>query len=311
MNKLTLVLMTWNTSHLLGRTLETLCNQTIGDGWDLLVIDDKSDDDVQVVLDPFVDRLPITYVRLEHDMGMRGNTFAINYGIEWADSNVVMWSTPEVMLPPGALDAAYSTVMTDLFTPKFVTIPSHGLTHRLQMEIDDSMWQEDIHNIKELVAQVPPNAFESKWFYLNFYHDGRVDLGTKRKSYGNNQTVAVNKGIWMDKIGKFPYFLDYGSDDPWISGERRKKGYKDITLWEHEGYHQWHTKCQYWMAQGKAPNWNKWGHTMSNILNDPKVPSGGTCKIWDGGRHDQMTEAEIESALCQRDLVESSGFQAK
>jgi len=271
--------MCWNTAYLLPRTLYTLRDQGIDD-WELLIIDDKSEDDVKAVVDQFPD-LPIKYHRLEHDMGMRGNTFSLNYGIEHAVGDVMMWSTPEVMLPPGTLRAAYDTANCN--KKLFVTIPSHGLSYDRQMLIDTVDWKTDIRNIDALIVGAAPDSIPSVWFYGNFYKDGRIDIGVRRTNYGNNQTVAVNRTLWNSTIGKFPYFLDYGSDDPWICEERKAKGYTDITLWDYASYHQWHMPLGYWMALGKAPNWNKFGHTTSNIMNDPRVSSGGTCKKWDRG----------------------------
>ena len=47
--KLSLILMTYNTSHLLARTLQTLRQQALDD-WELIVIDDNSEDDVEGTL---------------------------------------------------------------------------------------------------------------------------------------------------------------------------------------------------------------------------------------------------------------------
>ena len=306
--KLTLMLMCWNTAHLLARTLVTLQNQDIDD-WELLILNDKSDDDVELICNTYGKDLPIKYHYLDHDMGMRGNTFAINYGIKHSIGDVVMWSTPEIMLPRGALSFAYASARH--LDKVFVTIPSHGLTSRLQLKLDTVDWKDSLKNIDTLLEGVPYNVFEQQWFNNNFYIDGRKDLCVRRQEFGNNQTVAVNRHLCLDTVGKFPYFLDYGTDDPWVGGERTRKGYTVVTLWDYAGYHQWHPNCQYWMAQDKAPNWNKWGHTISNIMNDPLIPKGGTCEIWDGGSHDQMTfhDRKIVSELMP--LVEQVGFISK
>jgi len=310
--KLTLFLMVWNTSHLMARTLETLKKQTIDD-WELLIIDDNSEDDVQKVLQENGDGLPIKYHRLEHDMGMRGNTFSLNYGLEHATGDVVMWSTPEVMLPPRALERAYEeNIYTDQLM--WVTVPSHGLTAEIQLLIDTVDWRSDIDNIKHLLDDVPEDHWNSVWFNLNFHANGRLSQPSRQemgKEYGNNQTVAVMREQFIQEIGTFPYFLDYGSDDPWISRVRKEHGYRDLTLWDQEAYHQWHPTCQYWMAQGKAPHWNKWGHSTVNILGDSRVPEDGTCNIWDAGKTDSLTDDEKQRALSQRDVVVATGFRYK
>lgn len=307
---LSLSLMVWNTGHLLARTLETLQRQDFEGDWELHIIDDCSEDDIPLIVEQHGQGLPIKYHRLDHCFGMRGNTVSLNHALSVSTGDVVMWSTPEVMLPPGALRAMYGTLVSRKNERLFVTIPSHGLTSDVQLRIDEVDWRSNVHAIKSLLAGTRPDDFDSKWFYRNFYAEGRVDLPHK-KSYGNNQTVGVLRESWMDTVGPFPLFLDYGSDDPWIAGIRKSKGYETVTLWDHEAYHQWHAPIGYWIAQGKAPNWNKHGHTMCNLLRDPVVPAGGTCVIWDNGSHEQMSQEEIREALLIQEIVHVTGFRRR
>ena len=307
--KLSLILMCWNTSHLLERTMHTLAQQTLDD-WELIVVDDMSQDDVEAVFDRH--ELPVqkVYFRLHHDLGMRGNTASINHGVKSARGDVVMWSTPEVMLPPGALEAAYRTIQERPDDLLWVTVPSHGLSKELQPLIDTVDWRTDVHNIKKLVSDTPPDHWDSIWFHLNFYHGGNRD-GSRRSQYGNNQTVAVDRAQWLEHIGSFPLFADYGTDDPWISGKRNSEGYEDVTLWDQEAYHQWHPPCQFWMALGCAPNWNANGHTIARLSDDDRVPEGGTCETWDKGSHDKLTDAQIRDMLSLANIVTDTGFRYK
>lgn len=307
--KLSLILMVWNTSHLMARTLHTLQGQTITDEWELLIVDDMSMDDVRETIAEHGDGLPVKYHRLEHDHGMRGNTASINFGIERARGEIVMWSTPEVMLPPDALRRVCEVHDGRSGEKLFVTIPSHGLTANVQLRIDTVDWHSDVHSIKSLLDGVSFDHWDSVWFHLNFYEHGRPDTGKQKREYGNNQTVAVNRHVWLSTIGSFPLFLDYGSDDPWLLDERRRHGFRDVTLWDQEAYHQWHAHSQYWMAQGFAPNWNMRGHTIKNVANDPRVPQGGTCTIWDGGNRSKLTEEEAQRALGIHDAVVATGFK--
>jgi hypothetical protein len=176
-------------------------------------------------------------------------------------------------------------------------------------------WRSDIHNIKKLVKETDPEEWDSLWFHFNFNESGRRDWKSKQEAglqFGHNQTVAVHRKTWMDKVGHFPLYCDYGSDDPWVANKRGNRGYTDFTLWEHEAYHQWHATMQYWIALGKAPNWNRHGHTTSNVADDPIVPDGGTCEIWDGGDTASFSEKETEAEiLALRDLVYATGFRPK
>ena len=307
--KVSLILMVWNTSHLMKRTLETLKQQTMpAKDWELIIVDDNSLDDVEGTLNEHGKGLPIRYYRLDHSMGMRGNTVSLNYGIRKAQGNVVMWSTPEVMLAPHTLDAVYETHLADQDKALWVTVPSHGLTQDLQMKIDTVDWRDDVHNIKQLVDGVDPDHWDSVWFHLNYFEHG-CTYNAPSKNYGNNQTVAVVRWRWESTIGRFPYFCDYGSDDPWIADERRKHNFKDVTLWSQEAYHQWHIHGKYWIAQDLAPYWNHNSHTIDNLLGDPLVPVGGTCEIWDQGVRTGLSRGERQEALMSKDAVDATGFR--
>lgn len=309
--KLSLILMCWNTSHLLKRTIHTLSQQTMDD-WELILIDDNSQDDVWGAVKLYQDDIKIHYHRLEHDFGMRGNTASINYGLDQAQGHVVMWSTPEVMLPMNALRAAYDVLTQRPDELLWVTVPSHGLSIDVQLLIDSVPWHENVHAIKQLVGMTRPEDWDSVWFNLNFYEHGRRDGKSKRElgiPYGNNQTVAVVRETFLSSIGTFPGFNDYGSDDCWVSSERKKAGYRDITLWDQEAYHQWHPPCQFWMALGNAPNWNARGHSTCNPTGDPRVPEGGTCQTWDQGSTDPLTDEQVADMLKMHEVVTATGFR--
>jgi len=293
--------------------MHTFSRQTMDD-WELIVIDDNSQDDVKGTVMPYMDDLRIRYFRLEHDFGMRGNTASINFGLERAKGDVVMWSTPEVMLPPDALQAAYDVLVQRPDELLWVTIPSHGLSIDVQFLIDSVPWQQDVHRIKQLVGMTNPEDWDSVWFNLNFYENGRRDGKSKRElgiEFGNNQTVAVIRNTFREKIGTFPQFGDYGSDDPWIASERKRAGYRDVTLWDQEAYHQWHPPCQFWMALGNAPNWNAKGHSTSNPTGDSRVPENGTCQTWDQGNTDPLTDEQVADMLKMHEVVTATGFRYK
>ena len=69
------------------------------------------------------------------------------------------------------------------------------------------------------------------------------------------------------------------------------------------------------MAYGKAPNWNLWGHTMVNHYNDPQVPEGGTCMLWDqgqdGGPYRVMTFEEAKGWFPWKKPLIACGFSRK
>ena len=90
--RVSVVMAVWNTSHLLRRTLHTLTQQTYDD-FEVIIIDDNSEDDVQAVVDPYKGRLDIKVHRLEHDIGMRGNTVSFNVGFSLAQGDLILENT--------------------------------------------------------------------------------------------------------------------------------------------------------------------------------------------------------------------------
>ena len=283
MTELSLCLAVWNTSHLLKRSIETYIAQDLDPSrWELIVIDDNSLDDVRGAIAGADKHINIRYVRLEHGDGMRGNTVSFNTAFGMAKGHVLAETTPETMLPRDLLRRLLEPHQSN---PRcFVAMKTYNLTVDGQISIDTVDWRSDLMNMRSLPE------WGSTWTQNN----------VKTVHFGTHQTCSIRREVWFEitKGRGFPLFGDYGSDDPWYAGTRSSCGVQDITLPNDcMGVHQWHPSFQYWMAKGHAPKLNKWAHSMSNYLNDTSgnVPDGGTCMIWDGGSHDQMSQADKDS----------------
>lgn len=278
--KISLCIAVWNTSHLLRRSIYTYLDQYLDpDDWELIVIDDNSDDDVQEAISPADGELNMQYIRLEHSYGMRGNTVSFNTAFAAARAPIIAESTPEILLPPDTLKLLLEP--HEKHERCFVAMKTYNLVPEMQLLIDSQDWRGDVMNISRIPG----------------WDDPYVQNNVKTVHFGTHQTCSIRKEVFYEITdGKgFPLFGDYGSDDPWYSGRRQSHNITDITLPnEHMAVHQWHPPWQYWAAKGRAPNTNKWGHSMSNYMGDKSghVPEGGTCEIWDRGSHEQASEEE-------------------
>jgi hypothetical protein len=278
--EISLCLAVWNTSHLLRRSVQIYLYQDIDpERWEIIVIDDNSQDNVQEAIKPLMGKVNLRYERLEHSYGMRGNTVSFNTAFRMARGHILAETTPESMLPR---DGIRNLLDAHTGNPRcFVALKTYNMTKEMQRIIDTVDWKSDLINISKLPG------WDSPWCQHN------VPI----KHFGTHMICSIRKNVFFEITdGRgFPLFGGYGEEDPWYAGTRQQKGVQDITLPNTcMGIHQWHVSFQYWMAKGRAPHLNRFAHTMSNYLNDTSghVPQGGTCMIWDGGSHEQMSDAE-------------------
>lgn len=296
--RVSLCMAVWNTAHLLKRTLRTLVRQTY-DNFEVIVIDDNSEDDVEAVVAPYYDKLDIKVHRLVHNLGMRGNTVSFNTAFGLAQGEILMENTPEILLYPRCIEDLVGAL--ERLGPKsWVSVRTYNLAPEDQMDIGTVDWESDLANINTLPK------FNDPWTQNN--------VGEGKEYFGTHQTCVIFRDDWFKYIKRFPLFCDYGSDDPFYAGARVRTGIQSATL-EPLVYHQWHAAIGYWMCKGKAPNWNKWGHTMKNHYNDPLVPEGGTSMFWDQnqpeGRCAVHAEEEKEGWAIWDKYVKGTGFRRK
>ena len=297
--EISMCLAVWNTSHLLKRSVQTYLRQDIDPArWELIVIDDNSMDDVQEAIVPLQGKLNVSYMRLNHSYGMRGNTVSFNTAFSMSHGHILAETTPECMLPK---DALRQLLEPHHINPRcFVALKTYNLTKDLQLQIDTVDWQDNIMAI----AALP--GWNDKW----------VQNNVNTTHFGTHQVCSIKKDVFyeMTKGLGFPLFGDYGSDDPWYCGTREKYRVKDITLPNScMAVHQWHAPFSFWMARGHAPHLNRFSHSMSNYLADRSghVPIGGTCEIWDKGNRNKMSAEEISGAKKQEADVLATGISTK
>jgi glycosyltransferase involved in cell wall biosynthesis len=293
--KASLCIAVWNTSHLLKRSIETYIGQDFDpQEWELVVIDDNSEDDVLAAISPARGRLNVRYERLEHPYGMRGNTVSFNAAFSMAQGEILMETTPETMLPRNTITKLHEP---HLAHPRcFVAMKTYNLTPHLQLLIDTVDWRKNLMAIATLPG----------------WHDPWVQNNVGTANFRTHQTCSIRKAVFyeLNNGQGFPLFGDWGSEDPWYAGARAQAQIEDLTLPnEFMAIHQWHPPFHYWMAKGKAPNLNRFAHSLNNYLNDRSdaVPAGGTCEIWDAGLREQQSKQEKDMWGTLDSLVRATG----
>ena len=223
----------WNTSHLLKRSIHTYANQTMDkEDYELIIIDDNSFDDVLEIIKPYQDIMNIKYIRLDHDFGMRGNTESFNTAFENAEGDILAETTPETMF---AEDILFKLIYPHLELPRvFVAMKTYNLTPKIQLEIDSVDWKENIMNISKIEG----------------WRDPWVQSNVDRPLFETHQTCSIRREVWkeINSGNGFPLFYDYGTEDPWYVGERKRLNIDNFTVKYMGLIHQWHTPFQYWMS---------------------------------------------------------------
>lgn len=86
---------TYNRAHVLGKTIQSVLDQTY-DNWELVIVDDGSTDDTEALVKSFTDKR-ITYLRKKNG----GPSKARNFGIKHATGKWVMYlDSDDELLPP-------------------------------------------------------------------------------------------------------------------------------------------------------------------------------------------------------------------
>lgn len=103
--RITVAICTYNRAELLGVTLESLARMAVPEGldWELLAVDNNSDDETRAVVSAYDRRLPLRYL-LERRQGL---SVARNRAVREAQGDYVVWTDDDVKVCPGWI-AAYA-----------------------------------------------------------------------------------------------------------------------------------------------------------------------------------------------------------
>lgn len=96
--KVTVAICTWNRADLLDQTLEQMRELKVPEKveWELLVVDNKSTDHTQAVLQKYSDRLPL----IPLFESKQGHSHARNCAIEASTGELIIWTDDDVLVEP-------------------------------------------------------------------------------------------------------------------------------------------------------------------------------------------------------------------
>src|SRR5437868_2541424 len=132
------VLSTYNRSHLLCRSLTCYAQQQLNVPFEIIVIDDGSEDDTSELCNTYAHHIDLKYIRLHKPAGLwRDCATTINMGIRAAKGDLVIPTHPEVMPGPYSLQ--------DLWNHRaektYMACKIYYLTPADQARIDTVAWQ--------------------------------------------------------------------------------------------------------------------------------------------------------------------------
>ena len=104
--KLTVIICTYNRSEMLAHCLGSLCGQTSGGAFDVLVVDNNSTDDTRQVVESFMPELPLRYV-MEPEQGL---SHARNRGLAESRTGWVAYLDDDAKARPDWCAAILETI---------------------------------------------------------------------------------------------------------------------------------------------------------------------------------------------------------
>lgn len=103
--KISIAICTWNRSHLLNQTLQSVASLEIPPAvdWEVVVVDNGSTDDTRQVIDSFQDSIPVQYV----SESTRGHAVSRNTAIAHVTGDYVIWTDNDVVVPQNWLSGYF------------------------------------------------------------------------------------------------------------------------------------------------------------------------------------------------------------
>jgi glycosyltransferase involved in cell wall biosynthesis len=141
------VLCTYNRAHLLKNSLICYEKQTMKN-FELIILDDNSQDETESLVLSYRDRLNITYIKLQDKSPdeWRDAGAIINRGIKISKGEYIYITHPEVMICFDCLEKMNSYMKDNIF----VNSSTYYLTVRKQEELHSVDWESEFYNIRHI-----------------------------------------------------------------------------------------------------------------------------------------------------------------
>lgn len=198
MEKVCLLITTYNRGHLLRNSLERLTKLTLPN--EILVVDDGSTDNTKEICNSFINDLPIRYI-YNHNPNWSICSFARNIGIKNTDCEIIVTSEPELLY---CTDVIAQTLQKHKSNPSNI-ISAGSIYHMGNKTI---LHSNMINNPLERLKLEKINESTNNPIPIN--SDGYVLIKNWQATY-----TALYRKEWIEQIGgwdeEFPDV--YGVDD--------------------------------------------------------------------------------------------------
>jgi len=237
-----IVLATFNRAHLLWRSLECYARQT-DRNFELLVLDDASEDGTAELVASFEGKLPVRRVALDDKKPgeWRDAAAVINRGIRLTKGELVYITHPEAML---CFDGVERLRAEQRAHPDDVLmLRTYYLTRSMQEHLDTVLWKDDFYAVRSLPRfyDDPEPLYEEETL-AKLMNDFCTPRATDEVDVWNSWVFGgMTRASWK-KFGGLTEFDSWGSTDIDFHYRRDFMGFRTVTPRDLYVIHQNHDK---------------------------------------------------------------------
>jgi glycosyltransferase involved in cell wall biosynthesis len=237
-----IVLATYNRAHLLWRSLECYARQS-DRGFELIILDDASQDDTTGLVDSFRDKIPVVLVRLtDKSPGeWRDAAAVINRGIKMSRGEFVYITHPEVML---CFDGVEKLRCSQREQPYDVLmIRTYYLTQSMQENLDMVPWRDDFYAVRRLPRFYDnPEPLYQEETLAKLMNNFCTPRYTDEAEVWNSWVFGgMSRAAWK-RFGGLTEFSSWGSTDIDFHCRRDAMGLRTVTPADIYVIHQNHDR---------------------------------------------------------------------
>lgn len=220
--KVSIVMATYNRAHLLRRSLERYAAQPFSD-FELIIIDDWSEDNTRELIAEFASRLRIISITPPYKLPgtWRSEASIINIGLRASRGEVVIATHPEMLVGNTSIENVFNLANKP---DTFANTKVYYLTQADQLQIDSVDWltlgPEAIRTLPGFYDQSSPVVGAMKDYTHTATDEHRV--------WHSWMFGGMNRATWQ-KLGGFWEFESWGSVDVWFYEARKKLGIVTVS----------------------------------------------------------------------------------
>lgn len=242
--KFTVAICTWNRAAMLSRMLERLtCVREPSGGWEVLVVNNGSTDDTELVLDAFAKRLPLRCA-FEPSSGLSN---ARNTAVTHAKGDYIVWTDDDALVDADWLSAyeravdqhPEAVIFGGPVRPCFEGTPPPWLSSAWQ-EISDAFAARDL-GLQPFELRVGALPYGANFVVRareqrQFAYD--PNLGRKREAGAVGEETAVIRAIL--NAGGSGWWFPAARVEHWIPKERQSVSYlRSYYMLQGKTFHKW------------------------------------------------------------------------